>query len=73
MGKNKIIINLGLENEEQVYFDKFTKNKLNMILGAKNYVLLYFDKFFGKYIAYDFKATKEEQAIFNENLEKYCF
>ena len=68
----KVVGNIGYKNEEEKYFDKFTKNRLMEIKNYNSYVILYYDKFFKCYKAFDYKVNEYQKALFNENVRKYC-
>lgn len=73
MKNYKMILNIGLENENIKYFDRLTKNKLNDLLNNKGYIILYYDKFLKKYVLIDSKITGKQKEIFDNNIKEYCY
>ena len=71
MKKYKLILNIGQNDETILYFERLTTQKIDLLKNCISYVLMYYDNFFKKYIKFDFKANKEEQIIFNDNLDIY--
>lgn len=70
--KYKLIINLSMENEQSIYFDRLTKKKLEFILD-KTYMLMYFDDFFKKYMPFEYRLSKEQKDYYNNNLHNYIY
>ena len=71
--KEKIIINIGTE-EEEIYYDRSSKKIKDIICDKRPKIYFYWDDFFGKYIVYhSTNMTEEMKAIYDNNIEKYVY